>query len=189
MDDTCKHFYPINDKYFIYLEGSETRPEGWRKVIYVAKYVCLKEPGENGGGGVALLDDIQAIAKHVYVDLMRKLEQAVDVRGSSVKVCQDFHIETTFTEEESSLHLDIFGPRSEGMLMNHEDMITILSFKEDILSTLDAPLSENRCSCHTNNSFLFYKCSKDSINNKEQRKENDADDAGDAGDAAINDDS
>ena len=163
----CKNWYPINRDNFIYLEGSETRPEGWRRVIYIAKFVGLKEPNENGGCGVMLLDEIQAIAKHVYVDLMRKLEQAVNVPGTCVRVCPDFHIETSLAEE-SSLHFDIFGPRNEGITLDIDDMLKILSFKDDLLSTMDAPLSNHRCACNTMTSFLFYKCSKTSIDHKEE---------------------
>ena len=163
----CRNFYPINRDNFIYLEGSQTKPEGWRRVIYIAKFIALKPSEANGAGGVALLDEIQAIAKHVYIDLMRKLEQAVDVPGSCVKVCPDFHIETSVAEE-SSLHFDIFGPRNEGIILDHDDMLKVLSFKDDILSTLDAPLSDHRCACNTMNSFLFFKCSQRSIEHKEE---------------------
>lgn len=166
MATACRNYYPINGSNFIYIEGSHTPVEGYRRVIYIAKYVCLREAGENGGSGVALLDEIQAIAKHVYVDLMRKVEQAIDVPGSCIKVCPDFHIETSVAEQ-TSLQLDIFGPRSEPIIFNHEDMLKIFSFKDDLISTLDAPLSEHRCGCNTMNSFLFYKCSKKSIDKKE----------------------
>ena len=167
MDSHCRVHYPINRDNFIYLEGSETRSEGWRRVIYIAKYVTLREPGENGGGGVALLDEIQAIARHVYEELMEKLQQAVDVPGTRVKVCADFHIETSLAEE-SSVYLDIFGPRNEGKKLDHDDILKMLSFKDDLLSTLDAPLTNHRCACNTINSFLFFKCSKKSIVTKEE---------------------
>ena len=172
----CKNWYPINRDNFIYLEGSETRPEGWRRVIYIAKFVGLKEPNENGGCGVMLLDEIQAIAKHVYVDLMRKLEQAVDVPGTCLKVCPDFHIETSL-EEESSLHFDIFGPRNEGIRLDHDDMLKILSFKDDLLSTMEAPLTDHRCACHSSSSWVFFKCSKKSIEHKEEETTEKIDDA------------
>ena len=157
----CRNYYPINRDNFIYLKGSETRPEGWRRVIYIAKFVGLKEPGENGSGGVALLDEI------VFVDLIRKLEQAVDVAGTCVKVCPDFHIGTSVAEE-SSLHFNIFGPRNEGITLDIDDMLKILSFKDELLSTMDAHLSDHRCACNTMTSFLYYKCSKRSIDHKEE---------------------
>lgn len=172
----CRNYYPINRDNLIYLEGSETRPEGWRRVIYIAKYIELNEADEKGGGAVALLDEIQAIAKHVYVELMRKLEQAVDVPGTCVKVCADFHIETSLGEE-SSLLFDVFGPRNEGIKLDHDDMLKILSFKDDLLSTLDAPLAQHRCSCNTMTGFLLFKCSKKSIEHKEEGETEKIDDA------------
>ena len=162
----CRNFFPINDKNFIYIEGSETRVEGWRRVIYIAKMKPLAPPSADGRGGVYKIEDLQAIPKHVYIDLMRKVEQAIDDPGACVKVCQDFHIETS-VGEQSSLHLDIFSGRDDAITLNHDDMLALRSFQNIIFSTLDAPLSEHRCDCRSMHLFTFYQCHQQSILDKE----------------------
>lgn len=160
----CKNFYQINSRNAIYIENQgklnlqsgSVQVDRWRRVIYLTEFSNLKTSGECGGG-VFLLTNLQAIPRDVFEELMRKLKQAVDEPGICVKLCQDFHMQSAIGEE-TSLILDIFGPKSEPVKLDHDEMLTLLGFESGVISTLDAPPKEHICRCHAESSFLFFQC-------------------------------
>ena len=160
----CRNFYQLNQKSSVYIENQgklnlssgSAQVDGWRRVIYITEFSNLKTSGECGGG-VFLLQNIQAIPRDVFEELMRKLKSAVDEPGICLTLCQDFIIQTS-VGEETSLILDIFGPNREPVKLNHDEMLTLLGYSSGIISTLDAPPRDHFCRCHAETSFLFFQC-------------------------------